>query len=127
MLAAKNDFLELSRKLPVITHEQTHWLDLVSTVWGQEYIVDLFDAYEAAFNHLAGEAEYHWWKGITRCAAPAASGSHADILAQIMATPMIQCDQPQWTKFGISLAGFNAIFSLLGGMAIIALWKKKPA
>ena len=71
--------------------------------------------------------EYHWWKGITRCAAPAASGSHADILAQIMATPMIQCDQPQWTKFGISLAGFNAIFSLLGGMAIIALWKKKPA
>jgi disulfide bond formation protein DsbB len=71
--------------------------------------------------------EYHWWKGITRCAAPATSGSHADILAQIMATPMIQCDQPQWTFRGISLAGFNAIFSLLGGLAIIRLWARKPS
>jgi disulfide bond formation protein DsbB len=71
--------------------------------------------------------EYHWWKGITRCAATATSGSHTDILAQIMATPMIQCDQPQWTFRGISLAGFNAIFSLLGGLAIIRLWARKPS
>jgi len=70
--------------------------------------------------------EYHWWQGITRCAAPATSGSHADILAEIMATPMIQCDQPQWTLFGISLAGFNAIFSILGGLGIVALWTRKP-
>jgi disulfide bond formation protein DsbB len=71
--------------------------------------------------------EYHWWKGITRCAATVTSGSHADILAQIMATPMIQCDQPQWTFHGISLAGFNAIFSIFGGLAIIGLWVRKPS
>jgi len=68
--------------------------------------------------------EYHWWQGITRCSAPVAGQSSADILAQIMATPMIQCDVPQWTLFGISLAGFNAIVSILGGLGIIALWRR---
>jgi disulfide bond formation protein DsbB len=69
--------------------------------------------------------EYRWWEGITRCSAPIQGGSTADIMAQIMATPMIQCDVPQWTLFGISLAGFNAIVSILGGLGIIALWRRK--
>lgn len=69
--------------------------------------------------------EYRWWEGITRCSAPPVGGSSADLLAQIMATPMIQCDVPQWTLFGISLAGFNAIVSILGGIGIIALWRRK--
>jgi len=68
--------------------------------------------------------EYHWWAGITRCSAPPAAGSSADLLAEIMATPMIQCDVPQWTLFGISLAGFNALFSIIGGLAIIGLWRR---
>jgi disulfide bond formation protein DsbB len=70
--------------------------------------------------------EYRWWPGITRCAATLSAGSHADMLAQIMATPMIQCDQPQWTMFGISLAGYNAIISILGGLGIAAWWSRKP-
>jgi disulfide bond formation protein DsbB len=69
--------------------------------------------------------EYHWWPGITRCSAPVSGSSTADIFAQIMATPAIQCDVPQWTLFGISLAGFNAIVSILGGLAIAALWRRK--
>ena len=36
--------------LEVVAHELTHWSDQVSTVWGQEYIVRLFDAYEASFS-----------------------------------------------------------------------------
>lgn len=68
--------------------------------------------------------EYHWWSGITRCASSLAGGSSEDLLAQIMATPMIQCDVPQWTLLGISLAGYNALFSIGGALAIIALWKK---
>ena len=68
--------------------------------------------------------EYHWWTGITRCSAPIGGASSADLLAQIMATPMIQCDVPQWTLLGISLAGFNTLFSILGGLAIIGLWRR---
>jgi len=48
----------------------------------------------------------------------------ADILAQIMSTPMIQCDVPQWTLFGISLAGFNALISISGALAILAHWRR---
>lgn len=68
--------------------------------------------------------EYKWWEGITRCAAPPTGGTGTEMLARIMATPIIQCDMPQWTLFGISLAGFNAIASIFGGLAIIALWRR---
>ena len=66
--------------------------------------------------------EYHWWQGITACTSgfrPAASS--ADMLAQIMNAPVVRCDAPQWTLFGISLAGFNAIFSIAGAILIFAL------
>jgi len=69
--------------------------------------------------------EYQWWPGLTRCSAPIHGGSSADLLAQIMATPMIQCDVPQWSLFGISLAGFNALISIIGALGIVALWNRK--
>jgi disulfide bond formation protein DsbB len=70
--------------------------------------------------------EYHWWEGLTRCStAPLAGGSNADILANIMATPLIRCDQAQWTLGGISLAGFNALFSLAAAVAIFVLLSKR--
>jgi disulfide bond formation protein DsbB len=61
--------------------------------------------------------EYGWWEGLTACTNTAASGS----LADIMKAPMIRCDVPQWTLWGISLAGFNALFSIAGGVAILAM------
>ncbi|TVV73685.1 disulfide bond formation protein B [Sphingomonas solaris] len=69
--------------------------------------------------------EYHWWQGLTRCSTAPGSGG-GDILADIMATPLIQCDRAQWTLFGVSLAGWNALFSLAGGTAILALCLKRP-
>ena len=68
--------------------------------------------------------EYHWWKGLTECSAPTLSGSVQDVMAQIMAAPIIRCDQAQWTLGGISLAGFNAIFSLGFGGTILWLLRK---
>lgn len=63
--------------------------------------------------------EYGWWEGITQCSV-INSGTGQDILADIMASPLIRCDVAPWTLFGISLAGYNALFSL-GGAALI-LW-----
>lgn len=64
--------------------------------------------------------QYHWWQGVTACTSEIQSGgSTGDMLKAIMAAPIVRCDQPQWTLFGISLAGFNAIFSL-GGALVIA-------
>lgn len=57
--------------------------------------------------------EYHWWEGLTSCSSTGASS-----LSEIMAMPLVRCDQPQWTLAGISLAGFNAVLSLTAASAI---------
>jgi disulfide bond formation protein DsbB len=64
--------------------------------------------------------EYGWWDGLTSCSNTAQGGS----LADIMRAPLIRCDVPQWTLAGVSLAGFNAIFSLLGGFAVLTMLRK---
>jgi disulfide bond formation protein DsbB len=64
--------------------------------------------------------EYGWWEGLTTCANTAQGGS----LADIMSAPLIRCDVPQWTLGGISLAGFNALFSIAGGVAILVALRR---
>ena len=73
--------------------------------------------------------EYHWWQGFTACTSMIDT-SGSDPLKAILNVPIIRCDSPQWTLFGISLAGFNAIISLGGALAIFALLlrgDRKPA
>ena len=69
--------------------------------------------------------EYHWWEGITPCSSTMTGhgGSVEDMLKRIMNAPVVRCDVAQWTLFGISLAGFNALFSLGGGATI--LWLRR--
>jgi len=64
--------------------------------------------------------EYHWWQGITACSMSVSGEgiSTDEMLRRILAAPVVRCDAAQWSLFGISLAGFNAIFSL-GGAAVI--------
>ena len=61
--------------------------------------------------------EYGLWPGPACSAATSGPISIDDI----MAGPVIACDKPQWTLGPISLAGFNALFSFAGGIAILAL------
>ncbi|AJP73345.1 disulfide bond formation protein B [Sphingomonas hengshuiensis] len=65
--------------------------------------------------------EYHWWQGITACTAAATPGDPMAMLDEALRRPLIRCDTAQWTLLGISLAGFNAIFSLAGAVAIFGL------
>ena len=67
--------------------------------------------------------EYHWWNGFTPCTAT--FSSDGDLLANIMKAPIIRCDVAQWKLFGISLAGFNAIISLSGALAIFWLLARR--
>ena len=66
--------------------------------------------------------EYKWWAGFTRCTSLVATGG--DPLADIMSAPMIRCDEAQWSLFGISLAGFNFLFSSLGALTVFALLRR---
>ncbi len=74
---------------------------------------------------LHAGVEYHWWPGFTACTAAIGGGSNADVLASIMKTPIVRCDAPQWTLFGISLAGFNAIISLGSALVILFLLTRR--
>ena len=45
-------------------------------------------------------------------------------LQDIVAAPLVRCDQVQWSLFGISMAGWNAILSLGGAALILVLAMK---
>ena len=70
--------------------------------------------------------EYHWWPGITPCSTHVTGGDPMEILRQQIGAPIVRCDAAQWELFGISLAGFNAILSLGGAVAIFALAVRRP-
>jgi len=69
--------------------------------------------------------EYGFWEGITSCAPLNLSGD--DPLAAIMNAPVIRCDVAPWDLFGISLAGWNFLFSTGAALVIFALLRGKSA
>lgn len=80
-------------------------------------------AVSAAIGLFHAGVEYHWWQGFTECTSYVAKGG--DPLDAIFNAPLIRCDAAQWTLFGISLAGFNFLFSGAGALAIFALLARK--
>ncbi|HEX6218055.1 MAG TPA: disulfide bond formation protein B [Sphingomicrobium sp.] len=63
------------------------------------------------------------FEGLTTCTATA-SGTGADLLKDIMSAPLVRCDQVQFSFIGISMAGWNAILSLGGALAILLLSRR---
>ncbi len=73
----------------------------------------------------AGIAAFHvgveqgWWEGTSSCAAAIGGAtSLKELEAQIMAAPLVRCDEVAWSLFGISMAGYN--FLLSAAMALFA-------
>ncbi|WP_299149970.1 disulfide bond formation protein B [uncultured Tateyamaria sp.] len=77
----------------------------------------------------AGIGGYHvgveqgWWEGPSSCSSGAVGGVDANALFdQIMAAPLIRCDDIAWQFAGLSMAGWNMVLSLvLAGLWIAAL------
>jgi disulfide bond formation protein DsbB len=59
------------------------------------------------------------FEGFTQCTSTA-GGSAADLLKDIMAAPLVRCDEVQFSFLGISMAGWNALISI--GSALVILW-----
>lgn len=72
--------------------------------------------------HAGVELDY--WEGFTRCTSLVGSGG--DLLAEIMAAPIVRCDEVQWSLLGISMAGWNAILSLSSALVILWLSLRRP-
>ena len=79
----------------------------------------------AAIGAFHAGVEYKWWQGITSCARIVPSEPGGSPLDAIMNTPMISCDEPQWTLLGISLAGFNFLIGAIGGLAVLVLLARR--
>ncbi len=61
--------------------------------------------------------EQHWWKGLASCMSTVnANQSLTDLESQLMATPVIPCDRPAWTMFGVSMAGYNFAYATALGL-----------
>lgn len=89
------------------------------------FLAGLAIAASGVIGVLHAGVEYHWWPGFTECTAPVTSGG-GSLLERIQNGPMVRCDKAQWTLFGVSLAGFNAIFSLAGAIAVMAALFFRP-
>jgi disulfide bond formation protein DsbB len=70
--------------------------------------------------------EYGWWEGLTSCTSTI-RGTGEDLLKSIMNAPIVRCDVAPWNLFGISLAGYNFLISVTGGLGILWLLKPKAA
>ncbi len=73
--------------------------------------------------------EYGWWEGFTSCATTAAAAG-GDPLEAIMNAPLVRCDVAPWSLLGVSLAGWNFLFSCAAALAIKLLLtrsRKVPA
>ena len=72
----------------------------------------------------AGIGLYHagvekdWWQGPTTCTSgPIGNLSPQDLMAQIMAAPLVRCDEVPWSFLMLSMAGWNAALSLALALA----------
>jgi disulfide bond formation protein DsbB len=70
-----------------------------------------------AFYHVG--VEQHWFAGPSACTAEATPATLEALKAQLMHQQPVRCDEPAWTLFGVSLAGWNLIASLT--MAAISI------
>jgi disulfide bond formation protein DsbB len=82
----------------------------------------LLIAISGAIGVFHAGVEYGWWEGITTCTTNGASS-----LEDILKVPLVRCDQVQWSLFGLSLAGWNAIISLGGAALVAALAVRKSS
>ncbi|MHA6346457.1 disulfide bond formation protein B [Roseivivax sp. CAU 1761] len=63
--------------------------------------------------------ENGWWEGPSTCTSGPIGGLSTDqLMDQIMNAPLVRCDDIAWSLAGISMAGWNALLSLV----LAALW-----
>jgi disulfide bond formation protein DsbB len=66
--------------------------------------------------------EYGWFPGFTACTSAISLGNNdvAALRDQLLNAPVVRCDVPGFVLFGISMAGYNAILSLIAGLVLLA-------
>jgi disulfide bond formation protein DsbB len=69
--------------------------------------------------------EWKWWQGLTSCGGGPTAKTLEDLRAQLMAAPVVRCDEAAIRVLGLSMAGWNALWS--AALAAFALLAAKRA
>jgi disulfide bond formation protein DsbB len=78
-----------------------------------------------AFYHVG--VEHHWFAGPTACTAGASAADTVEALkARILGQMPVCCDEPAWSVWGISLAGWNLLASLVMCGSCLAAFLRLP-
>jgi len=69
--------------------------------------------------HHAG-VEQHWWPGPAECTSGSSGAKTIEELrAMLLKEKVVQCDEIAWKLFGLSMAAYNGLVSLIAGAAIL--------
>jgi disulfide bond formation protein DsbB len=74
--------------------------------------------------------EQHWFAGPTACSGSATAADTVEALkAQILRQQPVRCDEPAWLLWGVSLAGWNILASVVmfGFCLAVFLHARNPA
>ena len=76
-----------------------------------------------AFYHVG--VERHWFVGPSACTGAATAADTVEALkARILGQMPVRCDEPAWSLWGISLAGWNLLASLvMVGVCCAVFWR----
>jgi disulfide bond formation protein DsbB len=74
----------------------------------------------AGYGAYHAGVEWKFWQGPSSCTGATLNLGGGSLLDQLDKVKVVPCDVVQWRFLGISLAGYNALISLL--MAAIASW-----
>jgi len=63
--------------------------------------------------------EQGWWTGPATCTSgPIGDLTTEELMAQIQNAPLVRCDEIPWSLFGLSMAAWNGVLSLI----LAGLW-----
>ena len=74
-------------------------------------------AVSSAIGAFHAGVEYGWWQGVTACSTDIGSQG-GNPLDAILNAPIVRCDVAPWSLFGVSLAGWNFLFSGVASFVI---------
>lgn len=111
-------------------HAATAALGLVAFLWpgaprGLALLGALAMVAGLALGIYHSGVEWHLWAGPATCTGTAdlRSLSTKDLLDQIMAAPIVRCDQPALVVFGTTMANWNAVASGVLMAGWMAAWR----
>ena len=80
-----------------------------------------------AFYHVG--VERHWFMGPSACTAGAAPPETIEALrAQLLGRQAVRCDEPAWSLWGITLAGWNLVASVaMAGVCGVVFYQSRTA